>query len=264
MSRIPLGEDAAIRPPLARMIVVFLRRLWLPALVFLAFNLVCVLTYMRLEGIRWQDAVFWITHSHSIHYGDVSDATKFFAMFVFLGVFAFQIWVAERVLVTIFRRQGREAWKLMVNDVHIEKVRDHFIICGFGQVGRTVVEQLSRRKIPFVLVETNDGLYRQLLKDGIPVVQGDAKRHDILQAAGIERARGICIVIDNDADNLYITVTAKALNPKLAIITRAGQERYAQAMRNSGADEVIIPEYEGGLMAGRAIEKLLGGASPPA
>jgi voltage-gated potassium channel len=62
-------------------------------------------------------------------------------------------------------------------------------------------------------------------------------------------------VIDNDADNLYITVTAKALNPKLRIITRAGQERYAQAMRNSGADEVIIPEYEGGLMAGRMIGK---------
>ena len=59
----------------------------------------------------------------------------------------------------------------------------------------------------------------------------------------IERARGVCIVIDNDSDNLYITVTAKA-----RIITCAGQARYAQAMRNSGADEVIIPEYEGGLM----------------
>lgn len=238
------------------MIVVFLRRLWLPALLFVAFNAVCVLTYMNLEGIRWQDAVFWITHSHSIHYRDVRDVTKFFALFVFLGVFAFQIWVAERVLVTIFRRQGREAWKMMVNDVRIENVRDHFIICGFGQVGRTVVEQLARRKIPFVLIETNEGLCRQVLKEEIPVVQGDAKRHDVLQAAGIGRARGICIVIDNDADNLYITVTAKALNPKLAIITRAGQERYAQAMRNSGADEVIIPEYEGGLMAGRAIGKL--------
>ena len=69
------------------------------------------------------------------------------------------------------------------------------------------------------------------------------------------RARGICVVIDNDADNLYITVTAKAMNPKLRIITRAGQQRYAQAMRNSGADEVIIPEHEGGLMVGRMIEK---------
>src|SRR3970040_2293149 len=186
---IPFGEGTAILPPLTRIIIVFLRRLWLPVLAFAAFNIACVLMYMGLEGIRWQDAFFWITHSHSI---------------------------------------------------------DHHVV-------RTVGEQLTRLQIPFVLIETNEGLYRQLLKGEVPVIHGDAKRYDVLQSAGIERARGICIVIDNDADNLYITVTAKALNPKLRIITRAGQERYAQAMRNSGADEVIIPEYEGGILAGRLI-----------
>lgn len=229
--------------------------MWLPVLFFTAFIVLCVLVYSSFEGIRWQDALFWIFHPHAIHYDKVKDATKFFALFVFLGVFAFQIWIAERVLVTIFRRQGREAWKLMVNDAKLEKIRDHFIICGYGQVGRTVVDQLDCLKIPFVLIETNEGLYHQLLKEGILVVHGDSKRHDTLQAAGIARARGICIVIDNDADNLYITVTAKAMNPKVRIITRAGQERYAQAMRNSGADEVVIPEYEGGMVVGKMIEK---------
>jgi voltage-gated potassium channel len=107
----------------------------------------------------------------------------------------------------------------------------------------------------FVLIETNEGLYHELLSDRTPVIPGDAKRHDVLQQAGIERAMGICVVIDNDADNLYITVTARSLNPKIKIITRAGQQRYATAMRNSGADEVIIPEYEGGLMTGRMIQK---------
>ena len=62
-------------------------------------------------------------------------------------------------------------------------------------------------------------------------------------------------MIDNDADNLYITVTARSLNENLKIITRAGQQRYAQAIRTSGADEVVIPEYEGGLMTGRMIER---------
>jgi voltage-gated potassium channel len=143
----------------------------------------------------------------------------------------------------------------MINEINVEKVRDHFIICGYGQVGRTVVDQLTRLRIPFVLIEINEGLYRELLKEGVLVVYGDAKRHDVLLTAGIERARGICIVIDNDADNLYITVTAKSLNPTAKIITRAGQQRYAQAMLNSGADEVVIPEYEGGLMIGRMIEK---------
>ena len=67
-------------------------------------------------------------------------------------------------------------------------------------------------------------------------------------------------MIDNDADNLYITVTAKSLNSHAKVITRAGQQRYAQAIRNSGADEVIIPEYEGGLMTGRMIEKYYAGS----
>lgn len=250
-----IGRETTIRTASTGVLIVFLRRLWLPVLLFAAFMVLCVVVYSSLEGIRWQDALFWIFHPHSIHYDKVRDATKFFSLLVYLGVFAFQIWVAERILVTIFRKQGREAWKLMVNDANLEKMRDHFIICGFGQVGRTVVDQLDRMKIPFVLIETNEGLFHQLLQEGMPVVHGDAKRHDTLQAAGISRARGICVVIDNDADNLYITVTAKAMNPKLRIITRAGQQRYAQAMRNSGADEVIIPEHEGGLMVGRMIEK---------
>jgi voltage-gated potassium channel len=244
-----------IRTSISHLVTIFLRRLWLPALVFAGFNFLCVLVYRQLEGVRWQDAFFWITHPHSLEYRQIHDSTKLFAVFVYFCVFAFQIWIAERVLVTIFRRQGMEAWKAMINDVGIERAENHFIVCGYGQVGRTVVDQLKRLEIPFVLIETNDGLYRELLKDGLLVIQGDAKRHDILLAAGIHRARGICIVIDNDADNLYITVTARSMNANLKIITRAGQQRYAQAIRSSGADEVIIPEYEGGLMTGRMIER---------
>ena len=72
-------------------------------------------------------------------------------------------------------------------------------------------------------------------------------------------------MIDNDADNLYITVTARALNPNVKIITRTGQQRYPNAIRNSGADEVIIPEYEGGLMTGRMIQtEILPGEDQPA
>ena len=238
-----------------RILLVFVRRLWLPLVVFAGFSVMCVIIYRRLEGLAWQDALFWMIQPHAIDPRHVRNATKLFSLFVYMGVFGFQIWVAERVAVTIFKRQGVEAWRTMVNDIGIEKLKDHFIICGYGQVGRTVVDQLNRLKIPFVLIETNEGLCRELLKEGMLVIQGAAKRHDVLQSAGIDRARGLCIVIDNDADNLYITVTAKALNPKARIITRAGQSRYAQAMRNSGADEVIIPEYEGGLMTGRMIAK---------
>ncbi|MFZ0286348.1 MAG: hypothetical protein WAL32_14050, partial [Terriglobales bacterium] len=111
---------------MGRIVVVFLRRLWLPVLVFAGFNLLCVCVYMHLEHLRWPDALFWILNPHSINYRTVRDATKFFALFVYGGVFSFQIWIAERVLATVFRKQGLEAWKSMVNDVGIEKLKGHF------------------------------------------------------------------------------------------------------------------------------------------
>src|SRR5208282_5878459 len=78
----------------------------LPTLVFGAFCLLCVVVYVRLEGLGAMDAFFWIFHPHAIDYRSVRTATKLFSIFVYVGVFAFQVWIAERVLVTIFNRQG--------------------------------------------------------------------------------------------------------------------------------------------------------------
>lgn len=166
--------------------------------------------------------------------------------------------MAERVLVTIFARNGMEAWGKMMNELQVANLRDHFVICGYGQVGRTVLDQLQKAGIPLVLVEIDEGLCNELLKEGTPVIRGDAKRRDVLAQAGIERARGICVLIDNDADNLYITITARSLNPGAKIVMRAGQRRYAEAMKNAGADQVVIPEYEGGLMVARLVEEYAG------
>ncbi len=258
--RVATGSVARQSPPsrfvlLDRAVLVFVRRLIGPFVLFLLFILLCVFAYMRLEHLSFVNALFWVAHPHAIEFRQVRTVTKYFSLFVAVGIFAFEILFAERILLTFIGHQGREVWKSMINEMNLERVRDHFIICGYGQVGRTVIDQLNRSRIPYVLIETNEGLYRQLLQEGALVLHGDAKRHTVLQAAGISRARGLCVVIDNDADNLYITITAKALNPNLKIITRAGQERYAEAMRTSGADDVVIPEFEGGKLACQLIQK---------
>ena len=92
-----------------RIAVLFLRRLLLPLVVFIGFSLMCVLLYRELEGLAWQDALFWMIQPHAIDPMRVRNATKLFSIFVYIGVFGFQIWVAERVAVTIFNRQG---WRL--------------------------------------------------------------------------------------------------------------------------------------------------------
>ncbi len=228
----------------------------LPPLIFLIlFFAVSMIVYKNLEkDISWVDAFFWITHPHAIS-EHRKDLTKLFAFVVYVGIFFFQVWFIERILVNIFSGELKILWRKRMSEVTISRLKDHYIIIGYGQVGRTVVDELVKLKLPFVLVETNESIVKELLREGINAIQGDARRRSVLISAGIERAKFVCTLIDNDADNLYITITAKMLNPNIKIISRAGNLRYAEAMRGAGADEVVVPEYEGGMVVGRIISR---------
>jgi hypothetical protein len=117
-----------------RAVFVLVRRLIGPLVLFLVFILACVLAYMWLEGMRLPDALFWVAHPHAIDYLHVGTATKYFSLLVAIGIFAFEIWLAERILLTFVGHQGREVWKSMINEMNSYDIRDHFIICGYGQV----------------------------------------------------------------------------------------------------------------------------------
>lgn len=228
----------------------------LPPLVFLIlFFAISMIIYKHLEkDISWVDAFFWITHPHAIseHRRDI---TKLFAFVVYVGIFFFQVWFIERILVNIFSGELKILWRKRMSEVVISKLKNHYIICGYGQVGRTVVDELIKLNLPFVLIELNESIAKELIKEGLNVIHGDARRRSVLISAGIKRAKFICTLIDNDADNLYITITAKMLNPNIKVISRAGNLRYAEAMKGAGANEVIVPEYEGGLVVGRMIAR---------
>src|SRR5260370_9538169 len=122
---------------------------------------------MRLEPPRFADTLFWVAPPPAIDYLQVRKPTKYFALVVASGIFAFEIWFAERIILTFVGHHGREVWKSMLNEMNLERIRDLFIICGYRQAGRTEIEQLNRALIPYVLIETNDALYRQLLQDGV-------------------------------------------------------------------------------------------------
>jgi hypothetical protein len=109
-------------------------------MLFLLFVLAGVATYMLLEHLGFVDARFWMPHPRAIDYQHVHIGTKYFSLLVAVGLFAFEIWFAERILLPFIGHQGRELWKSMLNEMNLERVRGHFIICGYGQVGRTVVE----------------------------------------------------------------------------------------------------------------------------
>ena len=135
----------------------------------------------------------------------------------------------------------------------IGKLRDHYIICGYGRIGHLICREFQSRPTPFVIVEQNPNHIERLEREGYLYVEGDATDDETLQAAGIEHAKGLITAVTSDTDNVYITLTARGLNPKLFILARAGEEGAEKKLMRAGASKVISPYTIGANRMAQAI-----------
>ena len=145
---------------------------------------------------------------------------------------------------------GRRAQQRMAE--RIAELNNHFILCGYGRVGTTVAKELEHARIPFVVVDINPESLDMALNEGLFVVDGDASSDDVLVRAGVERARGLITTTDSDANNVYVTLSARGLNKDLFIVARANDESAEDKLRQAGADRVVSPYSR----AGRQIAEL--------
>ena len=122
----------------------------------------------------------------------------------------------------------------------ISRLKDHYIICGAGRVGRSVARELARRPVPFVLIEHNEQKVERYREEWL-VLNGDATKEAVLQQAGIDQALGLVAATTTDATNTYIVLTARSLNSRLKIIARTSEEGAEKHLRSAGADEVVSP-----------------------
>ncbi|MGC8915958.1 MAG: potassium channel family protein [Thermoanaerobaculum sp.] len=135
------------------------------------------------------------------------------------------------------------------------RMREHEVICGYGRMGRAVVEALRQAGRPMVVVERNPEKVASLHDLGVPVVQGDATQEEVLQAAGVARARGLVACLADDAHNVYTVLTARSLNPNLFIVARASEEGAEQRLLRAGANRVVNPYRLGGLRLAHVLTK---------
>lgn len=135
----------------------------------------------------------------------------------------------------------------------INKLVDHYIICGFGRIGNLICKEFLARPLPFVVVEKDPQLCQRLHDDGFLFVEGDATDDDTLIAAGIRTAKGLITAVTSDTENVYITLTARGLNPGLFILARAGEEGSELKLRRAGASKVISPYVIGATRMAQAI-----------
>ena len=135
----------------------------------------------------------------------------------------------------------------------IGKLQRHYIICGYGRIGALICKELLARPVPFVVVEKDPALWEKLDEEGILYVRGDATDDDALVSAGIRRAAGLVTAVTSDTENVYITLTARGLNPDLFILARSGEEGTEKKLRRAGASKVISPYTIGASRMAQAI-----------
>jgi voltage-gated potassium channel len=220
----------------------FLRRFSWAGIYFLAVFLTGTVGYMLIEGWVWFEALYMsVTTVTSVGFMEVRPLSpggrSFTIVLIFLGLTGLGIWwalitalIVELDLGGVLRRR-----RMMRS---IEDLRNHFIVCGVGRMGRVVVDELEQSGQPFVVIEHDPSRLATLLENhpDVLVIEGDATREQTLRGARIARA-----------DNLLVCITARHLNPDLTTVARAYNEESVEKLRRAGAEHVISPNQTGGI-----------------
>lgn len=136
----------------------------------------------------------------------------------------------------------------------IKGLKEHYIICGYGRMGKVICRELREKGAKFVVVEKEMSV-TDIFDGDMLFIQGDATRDEVLKETGIEKAKGLISVLSTDAENLYVVLSARVLNPKLNIVARAGEEGSEQKLLRAGADRVVSPYHIGGLRIAHTLIK---------
>jgi voltage-gated potassium channel len=137
----------------------------------------------------------------------------------------------------------------------IEQLHDHFIICGYGRVGRRVADEFRAAGVPFLVVDFHDDAIGAAKEDKALIVEGDATKDENLRKAGLERARGLVAASDSDADNLFVVLSARSVRPDLTIVARASGVDAERKLGLAGADRVVLPYTAAGRVMANLVLK---------
>lgn len=177
----------------------------------------------------------------------LSDAGRGFTIFLIItsfGTFAYAVTSISKYVIDGEFNQYFKNYK--VNSL-INKLENHVIICGYGRNGKQAAHVLIKNKIPFIVIEEKKEIISSTNKQEIElIIEGDSTQDEILNRAGISKAKALICTLPNDADNLFIVLTAKTLNPNLIVISRASEDNSYKKLKLAGANNVIMPDKIGG------------------
>jgi voltage-gated potassium channel len=219
-------------------------------LIRIAVALIAILTggtvgFVVIENYPWFDAFYMtLITVTTVGYAEIhplSEGGRIFNSFlIFFGVVILLLAVGAMTQTVIELELNQFFGKRRIKNM-IDKLDGHFILCGFGRVGRGAAEELRQAGVLFVVVDNDENKVERAIHDGMLGVVADASRDETLRDVGIDKARGLIATLSSDADNLFLVLTAKTLNPNLQLTARIAEESSEQKMRRAGADYVFAP-----------------------
>jgi len=227
-----------------------MRNIKLAGLILLSILLFGTFGYMGLEGSSFLDGLYMtvitITTVGFEEAVPLHPAGKIFTMALVLVGVSFLLYVFGKVTEAIVEGGLQKAFGRINMDKKLSKIHNHYIVCGYGRIGQVICQSLHDDHREFVVIENNPEEIKSLSTLGYLFVEGEASDDEILIQAGIKRAKGLIAVVSSDAENVYITMSAKVLKPNLFVMGRSSGKKGADTkLLRAGADKVISPYFIG-------------------
>ncbi|NOY47536.1 MAG: potassium channel protein [Chlorobi bacterium] len=221
-----------------------------------AIFLLCVLLFIGVVGFKFMSNLSWIDAIYmtvitvtTVGFGEVQpldDESKIFTVFLILTSVVIVGFAIKVITEYILSKNDVEEIKQKKMQKRIDSLKSHIIICGYGRNGKQAATKLLAYKKAFVVIEKNKEIIDKFQSELVPFVQGNANEDEILFQAGIERADCLISALPNDADNLFVVLSARQINKNMNIISRASQDTSYQKLKLAGANNVILPDRIGG------------------
>lgn len=180
--------------------------------------------------------------------GDMSSTGMVFAIVLIISSAGTFLYAVSTITTFVIEGEIKNIFQQYRVNKKVSKLKDHIIICGLGRNGREAALELERQNQPFVIIEKSEEIIRDFADhhEQVLVIQGDGTQEEVLEEAGIASAKGLISTLSTDAENVYITLTARTLSPRIQIVARASNESTITKLKRAGANEVIVPNMIGG------------------
>ena len=224
------------------------RNLLIYLLMFIGLLITGTIGYVILENYSFLDALYMtVITLASVGYAEtvpLHHKGKIFTIFLILANLAILTYVVAKISRFLFDNEFIKLYKQLTMENKIKQMEGHVIICGCGQNGSEAIKELKKSNIQYVVIDKGDN---SVLRENVFFIQDDATKDEVLIKAGIKKAKAILITLPNDAENMFVVLTSRELNPDITIVSRASKDTSVKRLKTAGANNVIMPDKIGGV-----------------